>query len=57
MLEAAVKTLHKIPGITGSTKSSWYKTKAVEAPQPDCLNGCISLYLGYMLILNLILLL
>ncbi|AFY55987.1 2-amino-4-hydroxy-6-hydroxymethyldihydropteridine pyrophosphokinase [Rivularia sp. PCC 7116] len=43
ILEAAVKTLHKIPGITGSMKSSWYQTKAIGPPQPDYLNGCISL--------------
>ena len=43
ILEAAVKTLHKIPGITYRTKSSWYRTKAVGPPQPDYINGCVSL--------------
>ncbi|MDY6897014.1 MAG: 2-amino-4-hydroxy-6-hydroxymethyldihydropteridine diphosphokinase [Cyanobacteriota bacterium] len=43
ILEAAVKTLHKVPGITHQKKSSWYRTKAVGPPQPDYLNGCISL--------------
>lgn len=44
ILEAAVKTLHKIPGITLKAKSNWYRTKAVGPPQPDYLNGCVSLY-------------
>ena len=43
ILEAAVKTLHKVPGITYKKKSSWYRTKAVGPPQPDYLNGCVSL--------------
>ena len=43
ILEAAVKTLHKIPGITYRQKSNWYRTKAVGPPQPDYINGCISL--------------
>ncbi|MEO0686986.1 MAG: 2-amino-4-hydroxy-6-hydroxymethyldihydropteridine diphosphokinase [Cyanobacteria bacterium J06649_11] len=43
ILEAAVKTLHKVPGITYKKKSSWYRTKAVGPPQPDYLNGCVTL--------------
>ena len=43
ILEAAVKTLNKVPGITHKIKSSWYRTKAVGPPQPDYLNGCLSL--------------
>ena len=43
ILEAAVKTLHKVPGITYKKKSSWYRTKAVGPPQPDYLNGCVNL--------------
>ena len=42
ILEAAVKTLHKVPGILPRSQSSWYKTKAVGPPQPDYINGCIS---------------
>ncbi len=44
ILEAALKTLHKVPGITLTHKSNWYKTKAVGPPQPDYLNGCIRLH-------------
>ncbi len=44
ILSAAVTTLHKIPGITPNSKSSWYQTKAVGPPQPDYLNGCVSVY-------------
>ncbi len=44
ILEAAVKTLHKVPGIKARSRSSWYKTKAVGPPQPDYINGCISVY-------------
>ena len=43
IIEAAVKTLHKVTGITYQQKSSWYRTKAVGPPQPDYLNGCVSL--------------
>jgi 2-amino-4-hydroxy-6-hydroxymethyldihydropteridine diphosphokinase len=43
ILDAAVKTLHKILGITYRMKSSWYRTKAIGPPQPDYLNGCVSL--------------
>ncbi|BAY82889.1 2-amino-4-hydroxy-6-hydroxymethyldihydropteridine pyrophosphokinase [Calothrix parasitica NIES-267] len=42
ILEAAVKTLHKVPGITYKNISSWYRTKAVGPPQPDYLNGCVN---------------
>ncbi|MEM6753462.1 MAG: 2-amino-4-hydroxy-6-hydroxymethyldihydropteridine diphosphokinase [Cyanobacteria bacterium P01_C01_bin.38] len=43
ILEAAVKTLHKVPGITYRIKSNWYVTKAVGPPQPDYINGCVNL--------------
>ncbi len=42
ILSASVKNLCQIPGITLKAKSNWYKTKAVGPPQPDYLNGCIS---------------
>ena len=42
ILESALKTLHKVPGIKARSRSSWYKTKAVGPPQPDYINGCIS---------------
>ena len=41
ILDATVKTLHKVAGITYRMKSSWYRTKAVGLPQPDYLNGCV----------------
>ena len=43
ILDTAVKTLNKVLGITYRIKSSWYRTKAVGPPQPDYLNGCVSL--------------
>ena len=43
ILEATVKTLHKVPGITYKIKSNWYRTKAIGPPQPDYLKGCVSL--------------
>ncbi len=43
ILDAAVKTLHKVPGITYKIKSSWYRTKAVGPPQPDYINGCVAI--------------
>ncbi len=43
ILDTAVKTLHKVPGITHRIKSSWYRTKAVGPPQPDYVNGCVRL--------------
>lgn len=42
-LEAAIEALIKTPGIELLAKSSWYCTKAVGPPQPDYLNGCITL--------------
>ncbi|MGF1676291.1 MAG: 2-amino-4-hydroxy-6-hydroxymethyldihydropteridine diphosphokinase [Rivularia sp. (in: cyanobacteria)] len=44
ILSASIKTLCQIPGIKLKTKSNLYKTKAVGPPQPDYLNGCISVY-------------
>ncbi|NJN09181.1 MAG: 2-amino-4-hydroxy-6-hydroxymethyldihydropteridine diphosphokinase [Richelia sp. RM2_1_2] len=44
ILSASVKILCQIPGITLKAKSNLYKTKAVGPPQPDYLNGCISVY-------------
>lgn len=41
ILEAAIATLAKTPGIVLEAKSHWYKTKAVGPPQPDYLNGCV----------------
>lgn len=47
ILNAAVKTLHKVPGITYKIKSSWYRTKAVGPPQPDYINGCVSISVDF----------
>jgi 2-amino-4-hydroxy-6-hydroxymethyldihydropteridine diphosphokinase len=43
ILEAAIATLAQTPGISLEARSSWYKTKAVGPPQPDYLNGCVTL--------------
>lgn len=43
ILEAATAELAAIVGIQLQAKSSWYITKAVGPPQPDYLNGCITL--------------
>ncbi|NEU80572.1 2-amino-4-hydroxy-6-hydroxymethyldihydropteridine diphosphokinase [Nostoc sp. UIC 10630] len=43
ILEAATKTLAQTPGILLEAKSRWYQTKAVGPPQPDYLNGCVTL--------------
>ncbi|QHG20000.1 2-amino-4-hydroxy-6-hydroxymethyldihydropteridine diphosphokinase [Nostoc sp. ATCC 53789] len=43
ILEAAIKSLAQTPGILLEAKSRWYKTKAVGPPQPDYLNGCVTL--------------
>jgi 2-amino-4-hydroxy-6-hydroxymethyldihydropteridine diphosphokinase len=43
ILEAAIKTLAQTPGILLEAKSRWYQTKAVGPPQPDYLNGCVTL--------------
>jgi len=40
ILENALKTLAKTPGITLQACSSWYRTEPVGPPQPDYLNGC-----------------
>ena len=39
-LENALQILAKTPGITLSSRSSWYRTEPVGPPQPDYLNGC-----------------
>lgn len=40
ILEGAIKSLEKTPGITIKAKSSWYRTAPVGGPsQPDYLNG------------------
>ncbi|MFE1744318.1 2-amino-4-hydroxy-6-hydroxymethyldihydropteridine diphosphokinase [Coleofasciculus sp. H7-2] len=44
ILEAALETLNRTPGITLQAHSSWYQTKAVGPPQPDYLNGCALLH-------------
>ena len=43
ILEAAIKTLAQTPGILLEAQSRWYQTKAVGPPQPDYLNGCVTL--------------
>jgi 2-amino-4-hydroxy-6-hydroxymethyldihydropteridine diphosphokinase len=43
ILEAAIATLAQTPGIYLESRSNWYETKAVGPPQPDYLNGCITL--------------
>lgn len=43
ILEAAIKSLAQTPGILLEAKSRWYQTKAVGPPQPDYLNGCVTL--------------
>ncbi|MBD2681673.1 2-amino-4-hydroxy-6-hydroxymethyldihydropteridine diphosphokinase [Nostoc paludosum FACHB-159] len=43
ILEAAIATLAQTPGIFLEAKSNWYKTKALGPPQPDYLNGCVTL--------------
>ncbi|NET44350.1 2-amino-4-hydroxy-6-hydroxymethyldihydropteridine diphosphokinase [Okeania sp. SIO2B3] len=40
ILENAIQTLSKTPGITLKTYSSWYRTKPIGPEQPDYLNGC-----------------
>ncbi len=42
ILIAAIETLDRIPGIKVTIISSWYQTKAIGPPQPDYINGCIS---------------
>lgn len=44
ILEAALETLDKTPGIQLQTQSSWYISKAIGPPQPDYLNGCAILH-------------
>ncbi|MCC5630278.1 2-amino-4-hydroxy-6-hydroxymethyldihydropteridine diphosphokinase [Nostoc sphaeroides CHAB 2801] len=43
ILEAAIEILAKTPGIFLEARSNWYQTKAVGPPQPDYLNGCVTL--------------
>lgn len=43
ILEAAIETLAQTPGILLEARSNWYQTKAVGLPQPDYLNGCVTL--------------
>lgn len=40
ILENAIQTLSKTPGITLNSYSSWYRTKPIGPEQPDYLNGC-----------------
>jgi 2-amino-4-hydroxy-6-hydroxymethyldihydropteridine diphosphokinase len=40
ILENALKTLERTPGIVLKYHSSWYKTTPIGPPQPDYLNGC-----------------
>ncbi len=42
-LEQAIVTLSQTPGITLVQRSHWYQTAAVGPPQPDYLNGCVTL--------------
>ncbi len=42
ILEAAIKALEKMPGIEIIIVSSWYETKAIGPPQPNYINGCVS---------------
>lgn len=39
----STESLSRLPNITLLAKSSLYKTKAVGPPQPDYLNGCITI--------------
>ncbi|MEH1843433.1 MAG: 2-amino-4-hydroxy-6-hydroxymethyldihydropteridine diphosphokinase [Nostoc sp.] len=43
ILETAIEILAQIPGIFLEARSNWYQTKAVGPPQPDYLNGCVTL--------------
>ncbi|MCC5643409.1 2-amino-4-hydroxy-6-hydroxymethyldihydropteridine diphosphokinase [Nostoc sp. CHAB 5824] len=43
ILEAAIEILAQTPGIHLEARSNWYQTKAVGPPQPDYLNGCVTL--------------
>ncbi|MDJ0695738.1 2-amino-4-hydroxy-6-hydroxymethyldihydropteridine diphosphokinase [Mastigocoleus sp. MO_188.B34] len=42
ILEAAIKALERMPGIEIIIVSSWYQTKAIGPPQPNYINGCVS---------------
>jgi 2-amino-4-hydroxy-6-hydroxymethyldihydropteridine diphosphokinase len=42
-LEQAILALDQTPGVTLLARSHWYQTKAVGPPQPDYLNGCVTL--------------
>lgn len=43
ILEQAVIALAQTPEVTLLARSHWYQTKAVGPPQPDYLNGCVTL--------------
>lgn len=43
ILESAVGRLHQLAGKV-QARSDWYQTKAVGPPQPDYLNGCVTLH-------------
>ncbi|MEH1836257.1 MAG: 2-amino-4-hydroxy-6-hydroxymethyldihydropteridine diphosphokinase [Nostoc sp.] len=43
ILETAIEILAQTPGIFLEARSNWYQTKAVGPPQPDYLNGCVTL--------------
>ncbi len=40
ILETALETLDKTPGIALLSRSHWYQTAPVGPPQPDYINGC-----------------
>lgn len=46
-LSAAITTLQNDAKILVLTQSHWYQTAAVGPPQPDYLNGCVSLLTAY----------
>lgn len=41
-LEQAIVTLSQTPGISLLARSHWYQTTAIGPPQPDYLNGCVT---------------
>ncbi len=43
ILEAAIDQLSQDPQIKVQAQSHWYQTAAIGPPQPDYLNGCVSL--------------
>lgn len=40
ILTGAIAKLDHLPGVQVTTRSPWYRTRAVGLPQPDYLNGC-----------------